>query len=430
MRVAKIEITDFKGIAKLEARPGALTVVSGANGEGKTSVIDAIRAAFEGGHDAALIRSGAKKAEVSLTLEDGTIIKRSVTPKASTVDVTTKDGDKKAAAATYVKSLASGIALDPIAFLAMPPKKRAEYLLETSSVRFTHEELKAIDVVSDDVNIEGLDKVRKDIYEWRRVANVRTDEAEKQVKALKSALPEDMDTDFIAEAKKVADEHAEAKARLANLEATANAEWETYKSETEERYRVMIDELKKQIAAKEQERDETLKQSREEWSQEKNKATMEALREVEGLSAKRRELEAKADEQRRGLTLKGELESARKRMEQHNSEAQKHDRALKALDELKAKKLAEDGIEGVEVVDGDIHVDGIPFDKLNTQRQYEMAFQLASRGLGQLPIMICDRAESFDDENWQQFCEVAKESGIQVIAARVTSGPLKVEVAA
>ena len=124
-----------------------------------------------------------------------------------------------------------------------------------------------------------------------------------------------------------------------------------------------------------------------------------------------------------------EREKALEESRTNEQAADKLTKALERIDALKAKKLAEDGIEGMEIVDGEVIVDGIPFDALNTQRQYEVAFQIACRGIGQLPLMVCDRAESFDAKNWQDFCEAAKASGFQILAARVTEGPLKVVAA-
>ena len=48
-RLKQVDITDIRSIAQMTMKPGALNVISGDNGEGKTSVLMAIEAVFKGG---------------------------------------------------------------------------------------------------------------------------------------------------------------------------------------------------------------------------------------------------------------------------------------------------------------------------------------------------------------------------------------------
>jgi len=425
MQIASIHIENVKGIETLDIQAGALTVISGANGQGKTSVIDAIRAAFEGGHNPALIRVGAKKAVVKMILTDGTEIARTITDRKSEAVITTKDGDNKAKPESYLKSLAEGVALDPIAFLALPPKKRGEFLMETSAISFSEAEIEKATgrKAEESLGLDGIDKLRRTIYEERTKHNVLAKEADGQEKGLRQSLPEGMDKDWIAEADRLNAEYVEVKGEGARLEAEAKAALGDVESDIKSR-------LGEMIRALEISRDEELKVAQAEWTEQVNTATKDVLERTSELSAALREAKAKAEEQGRAKHLQTQIAAAIDRFRLNGRAADKLTKALENLDTLKVKKLAEDGIEGMEIRDGEVYVGGIAFDALNTQQQYEVAFMIAARGVGHLPIMICDRAESFDAANWQQFCEVAKSSGIQVVAARVTDGPLKVEVAA
>jgi hypothetical protein len=76
-------------------------------------------------------------------------------------------------------------------------------------------------------------------------------------------------------------------------------------------------------------------------------------------------------------------------------------------------------IEGVEVRGGEIFYGGLPFDQLNTQNKIFLACQIGALKFGGLPLMICDQIEQVDDLRWDEFCEAIKDSGFQVIAARV-----------
>jgi len=100
MKLQRVSIESIKGIEYLEFNAaGSLIEVSGENGAGKSSLLDAIRAVVEGGHDPSLIRLGAKKGVVKMQLDDGTTIVRTITEKASRTEITTSDGQTSSGAA-------------------------------------------------------------------------------------------------------------------------------------------------------------------------------------------------------------------------------------------------------------------------------------------------------------------------------------------
>jgi DNA repair exonuclease SbcCD ATPase subunit len=252
MQITEIQIENIRGVESLEIKPGALTVVSGSNGQGKSSVIAAIQAVFEGGHDPSLKRKGAKKGKVSLTLTDGTVITRTITDKSSTLEVTTKDGDVKKAPAAYVSGLASGIALDPIKLLTCKPKERGAFLLATSNVTFQPAEISAAigENWSEAANLEGIEKIRKSLYEQRTSINTRKKEAEAGAHGIKAAMPEDMDRDWVAELTAVESELLDRSNELSRIEAEARQQWDEYRAGVVAEYDAMIEKLKAERDAK------------------------------------------------------------------------------------------------------------------------------------------------------------------------------------
>src|SRR5574343_633836 len=78
MKISKIRISNILGINHLEFEPGQITEISGKNGSGKTSVIEAVKNALKGGTDATLLRYGEKEGDILLVLDDRTKIKKSV----------------------------------------------------------------------------------------------------------------------------------------------------------------------------------------------------------------------------------------------------------------------------------------------------------------------------------------------------------------
>lgn len=102
---------------------------------------------------------------------------------------------------------------------------------------------------------------------------------------------------------------------------------------------------------------------------------------------------------------------------------------LGELEGLKSALLQSLPIAGLEVVDGQVLVNGIPFDRVNTAQQFRIAIAIAQARAGDLGVILVDRAEIFDSANWEDFQRAVAESGAQVLAARVGEGPLSVESA-
>ena len=80
LQVKRIKISNIMGIDNLEFEVGKVTKVSGRNGEGKSSTLNAIRSALkiDKGQAGTLQRAGKDKSEVVLILNDGTLIQRNI----------------------------------------------------------------------------------------------------------------------------------------------------------------------------------------------------------------------------------------------------------------------------------------------------------------------------------------------------------------
>jgi hypothetical protein len=103
---------------------------------------------------------------------------------------------------------------------------------------------------------------------------------------------------------------------------------------------------------------------------------------------------------------------------------------LEKLDTLKAAALANLPIKGVEVRDGEVYVDDIPFDRVNRARQIRTALNVARLRAGQLGLVCVDGLESLDPETFAQFEAAAAKSGLQFIVNRVSEGALTVRTSA
>ena len=140
-RIQQIEISNILGTEHASFAPGTLTVITGRNGSGKSSLIDALTSVFDGGHNPALLRRGAKKGSILLTLDDGTQIAKAVTATRSEVVVTDPKGRPVSSPQTFIRSLAESLAVDPARLLAAKPKDLMAILLEVMPVSFEPAEI-------------------------------------------------------------------------------------------------------------------------------------------------------------------------------------------------------------------------------------------------------------------------------------------------
>jgi DNA repair exonuclease SbcCD ATPase subunit len=145
-RIIKLEATNFKRLKAVEITPtGDLVVISGRNGQGKTSVLDAITAALGGTSAKALprpIREGAGNAEIVIETGEYKITRR-FTASGSTLTVIGADGLKVAKGQTVLDALLGRLSLDPLAFTQLDEKAQLKTLLELVDLPFDPAQLDA-----------------------------------------------------------------------------------------------------------------------------------------------------------------------------------------------------------------------------------------------------------------------------------------------
>jgi hypothetical protein len=145
MKITNLFIENFKRITAAEFIPDDnMVILSGANAQGKTSVLDGIAAALGGGPVNRLIerpiRDGATEATVRLDLGD-MIVTRKWKGDKSTLTVESADGAKYSSPQAILDGLVGKLAFDPLAFASTPAKDQLKTLLGLVELPFDLEEL-------------------------------------------------------------------------------------------------------------------------------------------------------------------------------------------------------------------------------------------------------------------------------------------------
>lgn len=415
-RIAEVEISNILGIKHAAFRPSTVTVVSGQNGVGKSSLLDGLKQVFAGGHDPTLLRRGAKLGEAVLTLDDGTTIRMRVSQRGTTYDITDATGQEVKAPRAFIDELGDCLAVDPARLLLAKPKDLAGILLEIMPITFTRAELQeAVGeeawAVNCDMTLEQVEQLGKQIYETRATANRQEKQAEATVYSLRSALPEGDETDW---ARRVAE--------LRDLLDEARRSRESEIAGIERSGRDRIEEIKARAQRE-------IEEARREEREAREKKDAEFAPDLRKIEAALQQAELRKTDKDRAEGIRRSLAEFESTAKKAHAEARNFTAALEAIGELKQRKLSALPITGIEVRDGQVYCDGVPFERVNLSERIKIAFSIAAVRSGKLPFMVLDQAEAFDEETWQAFRAGAQESGFQVLAARVSSGPLTIEAA-
>lgn len=420
IRVSRIQIRNVMGIQDLDVEPGALTVVSGANGSGKTSVMEALKSLFGGGHDVTLLRNGEESGEVVALLSDGMEITKHITTRGSKVTVTHPELGEVKKAQGFLNGLLDSLAFNPVEFITSSRDGRVTHLLESLPLSVTPDDLRRcvgdlypVEKAPTGHALQVIERVGKSLYDERTGVNRDAKSKVTTAAELVGSLPEG-DEDLAT----MQSRYAEVRKRLA------------------ERGQAQ-DEKRRQIRAV---RERELEQIRQEAEAKANDARLRAedeLRTVneaadaEGaeIGADEATLRARIGEAERHANTRGVVTKLTTEAEELKQRSNALTEAMERLEALKAKLLSELPIPGVELRDGEIYQGGVPWPRLNTAARVRLSLTLAglrARAAG-LPLVCMDGLECLDDDTFAAFAEKAPKAGLQLVVTRVGEGALNVE---
>ena len=450
MKVAKIQIQNILGIENLEILPGKVTKIEGRNGSGKTSALEAIKAALKGGHQAELLRKGADVGEIVLVLDSGARIIKTVTATESNTKVTNENG-KMSKPMQFIGQLSDEISLNPIKFLECKPADRADFLLEAMPLEANITEISEIiapalsgqkvDVPKGHA-LKSVDSVYDQLFQHRQDINRTLKEKTATIDQLTATLPEDKEAkdfkkelaDMSVESNAKKDALREAQTKMERQNKTnregvdaetrryldkARAEYDKVVEKTKAAYNTACETIKaderKQIDGEEA-------RFKKEWDE-----TSDGLKqEIAAIDGRVLVLKEKADAQIKA-------ESQREIVAGMNAEAGKlkdkskaHTDVLEGLKAYKDVLLKNLPIAGISIENGKIFKEGIPFDTLNTASQVQIAVDLAKIRAKELGLIVLDGCENLDSEHLQALEEAISKTDLQMVITAVTDGELSV----
>lgn len=429
MKISHVKISNVLGIDELEFSPGGFTTISGPNGTGKTSILSAIKSVTGRGHDATLLRKGAEQGEVVLVLEDGVSLRERVTADKTTRDVL-KDGKPLKKPGDTLQSLTDALSVNPVEFLRAPAKDRVKVLLETMPIEVDLEHLSKISGInvakSNAHPLALIDTVRKQVYDDRTGTNRAIKEKEATINQLTIGMPEapggvDGDEDSLSAEVKLADDTRATEldrinTKLLGIQQSNADKKAQLRAETQLKIDALNAELQAKIAAEdaEFERIKGLAGKQREKALQLHADTTAPLNAALAVIRANRDAAAKREQTKKVIEQMGEDKEALE------ADAASQTKALDAIDAYKDELLASMPIPGLTVQDGEVYLDGIAFDRVNTAKQVEVAFQIAKLRAGDLAVCCLDGLELLDAEHLAELETQAEESDMQVFITRVS----------
>ncbi len=418
MKIAKVQISNILGIKRLEFKPGKITTITGQNGSGKTSILEAIKGVVGGGHDATLLRKGAEEGMVVLEFDNGETLIKKMNENKSKVILEDPNGREVSRAATYIKEIIDPIGLNPVQILTADSKKRVNMLLDSVPMELPVEEIKMITGLQTEEDgrhpLKIIDEKRKMIFDDRAAVNKEVEKLNTMIDEMNKTIPFKPDeNDWATEADKLRGELQKKKEENETQKAARTKLHNSDIAKAKEAAQKEIDEIREALQSR-------LDSLREQYGEAINEITSANGPDIEGLIEKLTQAENNAKIQTKISGAVEFVEKNRKEVELQEGQSKSFTEQLKSLDNLKAELLANLPVDGLEIKDGDILINGVPFDTLNEAAKIRFALKIAGLRKAKLPLVCVDGLEALDKSVFEAFKEEAEKTDMQFFVTRVS----------
>lgn len=427
-----VTVKNYGGIEKFEAEFGDVAILVGTNGKGKSSLLNTVRSMFEGGADTTLIRAGTKKAEAEFILGNGYRSVKSIQPTKATLDVFDKNGGKIASPATKLAAFVPKDTFSVQELLQADPKDLTALMLKYLPMTFSVEEVNTAvrsPRVSKPLALSEFNALSKSVYDERTELNRSMRDLEGSISNWEANLPKEEDRDWSKERDRLDGEIANVLQDVAALKSKLEDDARTVLTESKKAHQARLDAIAKEIQTLEKEASGIrLTMTENEGAMARTVANLFASErgsldeKHKSLLEERGGVSANADKQQQAVGIRNSIETDTARLKGYASKETVLSGILEDMGALKALKLKSLPVDGLDIVmDGKnptILIDGIPLERLNSQRQLYVLVQFiaeAQEGAGsEFKLIVCEGSE-FVPSKLIALAESCIKAGVQLI---------------
>lgn len=464
MKISKIKIRNLFGISEQELN-GNSVELTGKNGAGKSSVIDAIKYALTNKSDRKyIIRNGETEGEIIVETDSGLSIDRKARTAQTDYKSVKQNGEVVGSPEAFLKTLFVPLQLNPMEFIAMSEKEQNTVILNMIQYEWDMNTIKEwFGEIPQDVDYDqNILSILYDIqaengyyYQHRQDIN-RDIRAKKAIIAdIGDSLPTGYDgakwenanigelytkierirkeNHDIEYAKSIIDGHdqkirkfqADREIALAALDREITAESnqiDTELASLEERIKALKDK-KAGIAGRKADKEKTIESEYkaavakfEAEVSEYADAAKKDTKPIDDLLAEAdntEKMKSHVGEWHRMLSIQEEVESLE---EQSKLLTAKIEKARTLPGEILEK--SEIPVEGLSVKDGIPLINGLPVSNLSDGEKLSLCVDIAVQNPGGLQIILMDGVEKLNKTNRDKLYKKCKDKNIQFIATR------------
>lgn len=389
VKITSFELENVKRVKAVAYKPtqSGLTVIGGRNGQGKTSVLDAIAWTLGGAKfkPSTAEREGSyNPPKLQVTMNNGLVVTR--TGANNTLKVLDPDGKKSGQ--RILDEFISQLALDLPKFMDMTPKEKANELLKLLGV---------------EAELTKLEVEHQRLYSDRHAIGQIATQKDKYAKEL--VAYDDAPAEPVSASELIQQQQA---ILLTNAENKK-------KREQAEQLEVKYHSLKQQIEKLQAELEvvtDDLVIAKTDAQDLKDQSTAELEAQIQNVDAINQKVRANQERARA-------LQEAADYKLQYDELTDR----LEEIREAKTKLLESVAmpLEGLSITDGEVEYNGRRWDCMSGAEQLKVATAIVQALNPKCGFVLMDKLEQMDVATMQEFGQWLEEKGLQVIATRVTS---------
>ena len=423
MKIISLQAENIKRLIAVSIAPdGNIVEITGKNGAGKTSILDAIYWGLTGkdGIQSTPIRKGEDHAIIKLDLGDLKVIRKFKSSDdggyTTSIAVESAQGAKFPSPQSMLDALVGSLSFDPLGFVRMKPADQLETLKQFVT----------------GVDFAAIEKANKADFEERTILNRRAKEASAQADAVPLPGPKLVpidESELVAQLESAGQVATEIERRRAARERAAES-IATHLSDSKKltaqaaALHAQIENLKREAAQITEQASEELRLGN---ALNEKLSAAEPLPEPPDTSAIRAQIESA----RKHNAAVAEQASAQERLRVAKEAATTAEAAAKALTKKMedrkaavAKAIADAAmpVPGVAFDDGAVLLDGLPFDQASDAQQLRASIAIASAMNPKLRVIRVRDGSLLDKDSMALLAEFAETNDMQVWIETVQSG--------